>query len=512
MPQPQPLQAHWVVFEQPAGWQGENSDWPPDIIPRDMLSATWNIYHIGPEILSRPGMTREIFISAGATVVAGFTANFDSGQKYIYQTDNGRFWQASAGLTSAVAMGTSAFGTPACFTQLANIVAITTNGGQMLGASGSDGVFALGDATTPKARFIMAYKNRLFADGGSVSADTVFWSAIGATTGLPTPMDWTTAGNAGTRIFNQGEGGPIIGLSPGRDQWYAFKTKRTYVVTGGTPASFVTVDGDREWGAYHRSIALVGRGLIGANEDGIASVIDGKVEPLTWNRITQFWTHALSGTNVSAFTGAWIASRNQYRLTVQLSSGNWMMLTGVLEPGRPIAWYRWGVSSQAVWPRWPIPGTGGGDFYCSLLSSGYAFHMDQGTADATSAIIASAQTGIVGHYIPHSGGLTFVPDQAYFDKRWHRAWTFARTQPSAATLSSMFFIHSETGEWTPTSNFTVGLNTSAGGIKRQTHNLEGRQGWGVSWRIIFDTLSGGGVHKGIVEYAESRIGTQSPNQ
>src|SRR3990172_582250 len=267
---------HYITIIAPQGaWGGENSDWPADILMPGQLSATESVAHEGPEIVRRPGQFREpdAVTSAGLNVVAGFAANYSTGQKVIVQGSNGRFYQTSAGMTSFAAMSTSAFWAPATFAQLGDIAAICTVSGTMLGTSGTDGVFDLdasltGVSAAPAAQFVISYKNRLYAAGQTTSADEVKFTAIGTVTGLPVVTDWYSTNNAGNRLFGQGEGFRLIGLAADRDQWYAFKRNRTLMVTGNTPQSFITAESDREWGAYHRSIANVGRGLVGANADG----------------------------------------------------------------------------------------------------------------------------------------------------------------------------------------------------------------------------------------------------
>src|SRR3989304_4702425 len=162
---------HYITIVAPQGaWGGENSDWPADILMPGQLSATESVAHEGAEIVCCPGQFREpdAVTGAGTSVVAGFTANYSTGQKVIVQSANGRFYQTSSGMTTWAAMGTSAFWAPATFAQLGDIVAICTVSGTMLGTSGTDGVFDLdagltGVSAAPAAQFVPSHKNRLSA-------------------------------------------------------------------------------------------------------------------------------------------------------------------------------------------------------------------------------------------------------------------------------------------------------------------------------------------------------------
>lgn len=485
-------------------WGGENSDWPADTLLPEQLSATQDVFHTGSELKRRGGQFREpnAQTSAGQTLVAGVAANYSTGQRVVVQAvsaagdTKGRFYQTSAGMTTMVAMGTSAFGQPATFAQLGDVLAICTNGGTLLGASGSyDGVFALdtgltGVSAAPLATFITSYKNRLFAGGIAASADAVFYSAIGATTGLPAVADWYSTGNAGNRIFAQGEGFQLIGVAADKNQWYAFKRNRTLRVTGSTPATFVTEEADREWGPYHKSVAIVGRGLIGANEDGIASVLDGKVEPLLPNRLMTYW-RSLNLANVSAFQGAWSGGRDQYRLLVQAGAGTWEMLTGVLEPQRPVAWYRWAVPGYCLFPR--LVGGNRLDFYRGGSADGYLYRMDQGTQDASAAYNASFETGILDDGKP------------WQDKVFRFAWVFGRAVGSY-NVSATFRVHDQDGK--PTALFgyrMLNLASAASGplnpdIARAAFVLDGQKGWGISVRCDFDPNNQGSVHRIVIGY------------
>ncbi len=487
----------YIILQFPQ-WAGENSDWPADVLLPAQLSATQDVAHAGPELLRRGGQFREpnAQTSAGQTVVAGVVANYSTGQKTIIQTVSaegdtvGRFFQTSAGMTSWTAMGTSAFGRPATFALLGDILAIATNGGTLIGTSGNDGVFSLGSAA-PSARFLMSYKNRLFAAGHDVSADEVKYTAIGATTGLPTVTDWTTTGNAGNRIFAQGEGFRLIGLAADQDQWYAFKRNRVLAVTGNTPAGWVTSEADREWGPYHRSVAIVGRGLIGCNEEGVASVLQGKVEPLLPNRLVKYW-QTLNLANVSAFQGAWSGSRNQYRLMVQQGDLTWALLTGVLEPSQPIAWYRWAVPARCLLAR--LVGGNRVDFYRGGSADGYLYRMDQGTQDASANFAASFRTGILDDGKP------------WEDKIFRWAWVVGRTR-GPFNISCTFTVHDEDGKPTPVgSRLRLWDATSAASdpfnpdSRRATFTLDGQYGWGIDVAVAFEPSSDGSIHRIIIGY------------
>ncbi len=476
------------------GWGGENSDWPADLLAPGQLSATESVYHDGTEIVRRGGQFREpnAQVSAGrnAVINSGYAARFTAGQKIIVQDLSaglsvGRFWQTSAGMTTWVAMGTSSY-RPFCnFAQLGDIVAITTDGGTMLGASGTDDLFSLA-SSAPSSQFIITYKNRFFA----VSADSVYWTAVGATTGLPTPTDWLTANNAGFRVFSQGEGNQLIGLAKDHDQWYAFKRNYTAMVTGATPQSFVTVDADREWGAHHRTIANVGRGLIGANEDGICSLINGKVEPLLPDRMLRWW-QSIDLSGLSSWSAAWSPYYQQYRLMV-LSGGVPSMLIGTVLPNRPISWYRWAVPAYCVFTRFNTNNRM--DFYRGGSGDGYLYRMDQGTLDASASYVSYFETGI------YDGG------KPWQDKQFKRAWVYGRTRGEMA-VSCTFRIHGESAKPTAITGYrTVSLSTSAGDVKRASFHLDGTRGWGCSVRVDFSNVSAGSIHKIILEYTEQETG------
>ena len=486
----------YITLQFPQGWGGQNSDWPADALAPGQLSAAADVYHRGPELLRRGGTYREPSgqVSAGATVVAGFAADFSTGQKVIVQTDNGRFWQSSGNHVPWAAMGTSAFGTPATFAMLGDVVGIATNGGTLLGASGTNHVFALdagltGLSAAPLARYIMSFKNRFFAAGHDTSADEVRYTAIGATTGLPTVTDWYSTGNAGNRLFSQGEGGRIIGLAAGRDEWYVFKPKRTTIVTGSTPTKWSNLDVDREVGFHHRSVAVVGRGLVGVNEDGIFSILDGKIEPIHLNRLVDYW-RGLNLANVSAFQTAWSGSRDQLRMVTLTSAGQPQMLTGVLEVGRPVSWYPWpSISAQAVWSR--LAPDGRGDFYRGDMSGGFVYRMDQSPQDVSANYNASFETGILDDGKP------------WEDKIFRWAWVFGRTR-GPWNVSCTFRVHDEDGRPTPLgSNLRLlDLTSAANGpdTKRATYVLDGQYGWGISFRADFDVSAAGSIHRVVIGY------------
>jgi hypothetical protein len=477
-------------------WKGLNSDDPANFAP-GYLSAAWNVYHSGPELLRRDGQLSAFWISAGATIVAGCYAEFSTGAKIIVQTGDGRFWQASGNMTSGTAMGTSGFGSPATFTMIGDVVVIATARGTMLGASGTDGIFALSGA--PSAEFVTSYKNRAFAAGHAASADEVKYNAVGATTGLPSPNDWYSTNNAGNRIFSQGEGAKLIGVFANRDEWYAFKPGRSYRVQGNTPPTFVTIVDDREQGLYHRSLANVGRGLVGANEDGLYSIVDGKVEPLLNGFMLDYWK-TLNLSAVSGFCGAWVPNLDQYRLSVVKGGGTAReLLVGVFEVGQGVAWYRWGVETQAIWPvrmsgaQWV--------FYRGGSADGRVWRMDSGTLDGSATFAASAETGLVD-----SG-------DGYLDKSYRDAWVFTRTR-GAQVVSATLTVQGENGR---TSSFTaaafrqISLATAVGDVKRQTMHLDGATGWGISLRIDFPNASAASFHQAFVEFSSDRIGTAKPS-
>lgn len=490
----------YIILQFPQGWGGQNSDSPADILAPGQLSAAVDIYHRGPELLRREGTYREPSgqVSAGATIVAGFAADFSTGRKMIVQIDSGFFYQSSGShvpwAQMTVAGTPSAFGTPATFAILGDVVGIATNGGQLLGASSTDHVFALdagltGVSAAPNARFIITYKNSFFAAGHDVSADEVRYSAIGATTGLPVVTDWYSIGNAGNRLFSQGEGGRIIGLAAGRDEWYVFKPKRTTIVAGSTPTKWSNLDVDREVGFHHRSVTVVGRGLVGVNEDGIFSMLDGKVEPIHLGRLVDYW-RGLSLTNVSAFQTAWSGSRDQLRIITQTSAGQPQMLTGVLEVGRPIAWYPWpSISARAVWSR--LAPDGRGDFYRGDMSGGFVHRMDQGTQDVSANYSASFETGILDDGKP------------WEDKIFRWAWVWGRTR-GPWNVSCTFRVHDEDGRPTPLgSNLRLlDLTSAASGpdVKRATYVLDGQYGWGISFRADFNVSAAGSIHRVVIGY------------
>ena len=490
---------HYITIVAPQGaWGGENSDWPADILMPGQLSATESVAHEGPEIVRRPGQFREpdAVTSAGLNVVAGFAANYSTGQKVIVQGSNGRFYQTSAGMTSFAAMSTSAFWAPATFAQLGDIAAICTVSGTMLGTSGTDGVFDLdagltGVSAAPAAQFVISYKNRLYAAGQTTSADEVKFTAIGTVTGLPVVTDWYSTNNAGNRLFGQGEGFRLIGLAADRDQWYAFKRNRTLMVTGNTPQSFITAESDREWGAYHRSIANVGRGLVGANEDGLAAIVNGKVEPLLPERMLKWW-QTLDLNQISGWSGAWSPYYQQYRLMVT-SGGVNSLLVGVVLPNKPIGWYRAAIPAQCLFTR--LRAGNRVDFYRGGNADGYLYRMDQGTQDASASFNSFFETAIYDNGKP------------WEDKQFKRAWVFGRTR-GAQQVSCTFRVHGEQAQPTRITGYKLlPLATTVGDIKRQSFHLDGQWGWGVSVRVDFSTVSAGSVHKIVVEYDDGRKGT-----
>jgi hypothetical protein len=491
-----------IVMAFPEGWLGENSDWPADMLLPGQLSATQDVHHLGPELARRDGHFREpdAVTSAVQIIVGGFAADFSTGQKTFVQVVSansdtvGRFYVTSAGMTTWSALGTSAFGQPATYALLGDVLAIATNGGTLVAASGTFlGVFDIdgalgGVSAAPDARFTMSYKNRLYAAGHDVSADEVKHTAIGATTGLPAVADWYSTGNAGNRIFGQGEGNRIIGIAADKDQWYAFKRNRVLSVTGNTPATFVTSESDREWGPYHRSVAIVGRGIVGANEDGICSVVDGKVEPLLPDHIMTYW-RSLNLSAISAFQGAWSGSRDEYRLTVMRGAA-WEMLIGVFKPARPVAWYRWAPpGSRAIFTR--LVGGNRLDFYQGGSADGYLLRMDQGSQDASANFAASFESGILDDGSPQ------------VDKCFRAAWVIGRTR-GPWNVSCTFRVHDEDGEPTPIGsnlrNLDLTSAVSGADVKRATYVLDGQYGWGISFRADFDPSSAGSIHRVIIAY------------
>jgi hypothetical protein len=323
----------------------------------------------------------------------------------------------------------------------------------------------------------------------------VMYTAIGATTGLPTPGDWYSSGNAGNRIFSQGEGDRIIGLAAGRDEWYVFKPNRSTIVTGSTPSKWNNLDVDREVGMYHRTVAVVGRGLVGANEDGIFSLLDGKIEPIMTNRIVDYW-RGLNLVNVSAFQTAWSGSRDQIRMTTQTSAGQWQLLTGVLEVGRPVSWYPWpGVSSRAIWSR-SAP-NGRYDFYRGGSADGFVYRMDQSSLDASATYTAGFTSQV------------YADQRPYTDKKFTRAWVFGRSR-GAWNLSCAFHIHSEQGKVQDSGPIRLfNLDTTSGDVRRASFFLGNRWGWGVSYRVDYDVSAAGSIHRVVVEY-ESEEGPGGP--
>ena len=485
---------HQITIAFPEGWRGENTDWPPDMLAGG-LSATLNVAHVGPELQKRAGQFREpsAQVSAGVSVVAGFTADYSTGQKFIIQTDDGRFYQSSGTMHTWAGMGTSGYGTPATFVLLGDVTLIATNSGTMLGTSGADNTFSLA-SSAPSARFLTTFKGRALATGHDASADEVRYTAVGATTGLPTVADWLTSNNAGNRLFSQGEGSRIVGIAAGRDEWYVFKPQRTYVVTGQTPTSFVTSIADREVGFYHRTVAVVGRGLVGANEEGVFSLLDGKIEPLLDPADILYW-RSLNHANTSAFAGAWVASKNQYRVAIQDGS-TWKLLAGVLEVGKKIAWYRWDPPARCIFTR-RVAGKSY-DFYRGGNADGYLYRMDQGTQDASASITSYAQTGI------HDGGAPWV------DKKFTRAWVYARTRGSW-NLSCTFTVHSEDGKPAQLGpQRVVSLATVAGDVKRATIPLDDARGWGIDLKVTMDPDQAASIHKVIIEYDDMGIGHGAP--
>ena len=201
---------------------------------------------------------------------------------------------------------------------------------------------------------------------------------------------------------------------------------------------------------------------------------------------------ALNLANVSAFQGAWSGARNQYRLRVQNADLPWAMLTGVLEPGKPISWYRWAVPAYCLFPRF----VGGNrlDFYRGGSADGFLYRMDQSNQDASANYTASFRTGILDDGKP------------WLDKIFRWAWVLGRAR-GPFNLSATFTVHDEDGKPTPVGSRTrlFDATSAASGpfnpdVKRASFTLDGSYGWGVDVQVDFEPSSAGSIHKIVIGY------------